>query len=294
MAGVEQVMDAPADQPAPGPGWVIEPRREGFVARIRDVWRYRRLLRFFAKKSFEKLYARTMLGWSWVLIRPLFPLVVSTFVFGGVLGVGSQGVPYFLFLVVGSATWDLFSQATTWGTRSLEMNRSFLTRIYIPRLILPMANMAPAVLNFSIHVAIILVAVVYYRITQGVWFLTPLGFGWAMLAVGMAMLLALGISLWTSVPAMVVRDIRFTLTYVMSFWMFLTPVLYPLPRTGRYGWMLSLNPMAAVVNMFKHGVLGLDTLNLLDVGIAMVVIAAVLGSGLWFFGRAEATAADKA
>jgi lipopolysaccharide transport system permease protein len=81
---------------------------------------------------------------------------------------------------------------------------------------------------------------------------------------------------------------------VMSFWLLLTPVLYPLPRTGRYGWLLSLNPMAAVVNMFKHGVLGLDTLHLPDVGIAMAVIAVVLGSGLWFFGRAEATAADKA
>lgn len=286
-------MEASTEQ-ALGPGWVIEPRREGLVARMRDVWRYRRLLRFFAKKAFEKLYARTILGWSWLLIRPLFPLVVSTVVFGGVLGVGSQGVPYFLFLVVGTATWDLFSQATTWGTRSLEMNRSLLTRIYVPRLILPIANMAPAVLNFAIHIGIIVVAAAYYRVTAGEWYVTPFGIGWAIVAVLMALALALGISLWTSVPAMVARDVRFTLAYVMGFWLFLTPVLYPLPRTGKYGWLLSLNPMAAVVNMFKHGVLGLDVLHLPDVGISLLLIGAVLGSGLWFFGRAEATAADKA
>lgn len=277
-----------------GSGWVIEPRREGFVARVRDVWRYRRLLRFFAWKAFQKLYARTMLGWSWILIRPLFPLFVSVVVFGRVLGVGSEGMPYFLFVAVGSATWELFQQSTVWGTRSLEMNRAFLSRIYIPRLILPIASMTPAVLNFVIHIGIIIGAIVYYRITRDTWYFTPLGLGWAIGAVAMALTLALGISLWTSVPALVARDVRFTLQYVMSFWLFLTPVLYPLPRTGRYGWLLSLNPMAAVVNMFKHGVLGMDVLHLPDVGIALGVIAVVLGSGLWFFGRAEATAADKA
>jgi lipopolysaccharide transport system permease protein len=154
--------------------------------------------------------------------------------------------------------------------------------------------MAPAVLNFAIHAGVILAAVAYYRFTTGVWHFTPLGFGWAAVAVLMALTLALGISLWTSVPAMVARDVRFTLAYVMGFWLFLTPVLYPLPRTGKYGWLLSLNPMAAVVNMFKHGLLGLDVLHPPDVGIALLVISAVLGSGLWFFGRAETTAADKA
>jgi lipopolysaccharide transport system permease protein len=277
-----------------GPGWVIEPRREGLVARVRDVWRYRRLLRFFAWKAFQKLYAGTVLGWVWVFIRPLFPLFVSTVVFGRMLGVGSDGVPYFLFVTVGSATWNFFQQATMWGTRSLEMNRAFLSRIYIPRLILPIASMTPAFLNLAIHLAIIGGAFVYYRVTTGVWYFTPLGIGWALAAVTMALALALGISLWTSVPALVARDVRFTLQYVMSFWLFLTPVLYPLPRTGEYGWLLSLNPMAAVVDMFKHGVLGLDLLNLRDLVISLIVIAGVAGSGLWFFGRAEATAADKA
>jgi lipopolysaccharide transport system permease protein len=287
-------MEASQDEIALGRGWVIEPRREGLTARARDVWRYRRLLLFFVKKSFQKLYARTQLGWSWILIRPLFPLLVSTLVFGGVLGVGSQGIPYFLFVSVGTAVWDLFAHAAMWGTRSLDMNRQFLSRIYIPRLILPIANMAPALLNFSIHLGIVLGAVVYYRVTTGVLYLAPWNLLWAVVGVVLAMVLALGIALWTSVPALVARDVRFTLNYVLGFWVLATPVLYPLPPDSKYAWLASINPMTAPVNAFKYGILGLDVLSLRDLANCLGITAVLLLSGLWFFNRHEASAADNA
>jgi lipopolysaccharide transport system permease protein len=113
------------------------------------------------------------------------------------------------------------------------------------------------------------------------------------LAVAMSSVLALGISLWTSVPALQARDVRFTLNYVLGFWVFLTPVLYPLNVPARYSWALTLNPMAAIVNAFKYGVLGLPVLNVRDLGIAAVSIALVFASGLWFFSRAEGDAADR-
>jgi lipopolysaccharide transport system permease protein len=285
--------EASTDRTTLGAAWVIEPRREGLMARLRDVWKYRRLMLFFAVRAFERMYAGTILGRSWILIRALLPLAVQTLVFGGVLGVGSQGVPYFLFVSVGTTAWDLFAQATMWGTRSLQMNRAFLTRIYIPRLILPIATMSPAIINFVIHIAVVAGAILYYRITRGVWFFTPLNLGWALFAILLVLVLALGIALWTSVPALVARDVRFTLGYVLGFWLFLTPVLYPLPRDAKYGWLLSLNPMSAIVTAFKHGTLGLGAPRLDDLGIALLVIAVVLGSGLWFFSRAEGDAADK-
>ncbi len=276
-----------------GAEWAIEPRREGLLARLRDVWRYRRLLRFFGWKALQKLYARTVLGWSWLFIRPLFPLLVNTIIFSGVLGVGSGGVPYFLFLVTGVSIWELFATAVTWGTRSLELNRGFMTRIYIPRLILPIAMMTPSYLTFVINLAVLACAIVYYRLTTGVVYLVPAKLGWAVVAMALAWLLALGISLWTSVPALVARDVRFTLGYVLGFWVFLTPVLYPLNVPDKYAWLMPLNPMAAIVNAFKYGVLGIDVLNLRDLGIAALLATAVFVSGLWFFGRAEADAADK-
>ena len=288
-------MAVPADQAMRDlDTWVIEPRRDALSARLRDVWRYRRLLRFFAAKSLSKLYKRTVLGAAWIFIRPLFPLLVNTIVFGGVLGVGSNGVPYFLFINCGNALWDLFSQAVTWGTRSLELNRGFMTRIYCPRLILPVATVTPAYIYFGINLAVLAVALVYYRITTGVLYFTPWHMGWAALSVLLASGLALGITLWTSVPAMQARDVRFTIGYVLGFWLFLTPVLYPLNVPPKYAWLLALNPMVAPVNGFKYGLLGIGSVSARDWIISAIETVIVLMSGLWFFGRMETDAADKA
>jgi lipopolysaccharide transport system permease protein len=281
------------DEALPDGGWVIDPRRAGLLARARDVWRYRKLLRFFAGKSLQKLYKRTVLGSAWLFIRPLFPLAVNTIVFGGMLGVGSNGVPYFLFLNVGNTAWDLFASASMWGTRSLDLNRGLISRIYVPRLILPFAMMSPSFLNLAIQIAVLAVALVYYRVTTGVLYLTPQHLPWALLALAMSLLMALGLSLWTSVPALVARDVRFTLGYVMSFWVLLTPVLYPINLPPQYAWLLLLNPMAAIVNTFKYGVLGIEVLDLQALAIAAVLIFLLLLSGLWYFSRAEADAADK-
>jgi lipopolysaccharide transport system permease protein len=229
----------------------------------------------------------------WILIRPLFPLVVNTLVFGGMLGVGSHGVPYFLFLTTGTSLWELFASSVTWGTRSLELNRGFMSRIYVPRLIMPVASVAPAYVNFGISIGVLLVATVYYRSTTGMMYLTPAKMGWSVLAVALTAFFALGISLWTSVPALAARDVRFTLNYVLGFWVFLTPILYPINIPPRYAWAITLNPMAAFVNAFKYGVLGIDVLNLRDLGIGFLISAVIFVTGLWFFSRAEGDAADK-
>lgn len=287
-------MDASENRVAPPlEEWLIEPRREGLGSRLRDVWRYRRLLRFFAAKSLEKLYRRTVLGWSWIFIRPLFPLAVNTIIFGGVLGVGSSGVPYFLFVTAGSAIWELFASAVTWGTRSLELNRGLMTRIYVPRLILPMATMTPAYVNFAIFLTVLALGIGYYRVTDGVLYFTPWNLGWALAAFALASGLALGISLWTSVPALQARDVRFTLGYVLGFWVFLTPVLYPLNVDPKYGWLMALNPMTPIVNAFKFGVFGIGTIGARDLVVSLVTTTVIFVSGLWFFGRAESDAADK-
>lgn len=279
----------------PTDSWVIEPRRPGLKARVHDLWRYRRLLRFFARKTLEKQYRRTVLGGAWLLIRPLFPLFVKTLVLGGVLAVASDGVPYFLFLVIGTAAWELFSSGVAWGTRSLDLNRGLLTRLYVPRLILPIAMMTPALLTFVIHVAVILGALIYYRVNHGVWYTVhPAGLVWSAAAVVCTLLLALGIALWTSVPALKARDVRFTVNYVLGFWVFLTPVFYPLSAVPRewQAW-IALNPMAVYCQMFKAGVMPTAPPSYQHLSIALAVTCVVAVSGLWYFNRAEADAADR-
>ena len=274
--------------------WIIEPRLDGLGARSREVWQYRRLLRFFAAKSLEKLYKRTVLGWSWILIRPLFPLLVKTLIFGGVLAVATGGVPYFLFLVVGTAIWELFAGVAMWGTRSLELNRRMLTQIYVPRVILPIAMGTPAVVTFAIHLVVAAVAVAWYRYSHGVTYLNAAAIGWAVQATALSWLLGLAVSLWTSVPALVARDVRFTLNYVLGFWVFLTPVFYPLsaiPEERR--WLMFLNPMTGAVEAFKFGVLGLGTIETRPLLVSWALTLLVLAGGLIFFGRAERDAADR-
>lgn len=281
-------------QIAHGEDWVIEPRLDGMSARSREVWRYRRLLRFFAAQSLEKLYKRTVLGWSWILIRPLFPLLVKTMIFGGVLGIGSNGVPYFLFLVVGTAVWELFAQVAMWGTRSLELNRRMLTQIYVPRVIMPIAMGTPALVTFLIHLGVAVAALLYFRVTQGVFYWNPQGIGWALQGALLAWLLGLAVSLWTSVPALVARDVRFTLNYVLGFWVFLTPVFYPLSSIApERQWLMALNPMTSAVETFKWGLLGIGGVDFMHLGIAWAVTLVVLVGGMVFFGRAERNAADR-
>jgi lipopolysaccharide transport system permease protein len=286
-------MNATNEAAVSSEAWVIEPRREGLPARLRDVWRYRRLMRFFAVRTLQKLYANTVLGWAWLFIRPLVPLLVNTLIFSGVLRVGSHGIPYFLFLTTGNTIWEFFASGLTWGTRSLELNRGFMSKVYVPRLIMPVAAMAPSYLYLGVNLAVLALAIVYYKVTSGVTYLAPMNLGWALAAFALTIVLALGISLWTSVLALHARDVRFTLGYVLGFWVFLTPVMYPLNVPDKWQWAISLNPMAAIVNAFKYGVLGIPVLNLEHFGIAVLIAVIAMSSGLWFFNRADATAADK-
>lgn len=275
--------------------WSIEPRTEGAGARLREVWAYRRLLRFFATRAIERRYQRTVLGRAWLFIQPLFPLLVKTLVFGGLLGVGSQGVPYFIFLVGGTAAWELFQSSLMWATRSLEMNRGLVSKVFVPRIILPIAMMSPAFVTFLIHLGVIAVAVAFYYARDGVVYLArPWDAGWAILAVIMTLLLSLAIGLFTAPVAARARDVRFTLNYILDFWVFLTPVLYPLSAVPpNLRWVVMLNPMAAFVEAFKFGVLGIGAVDLRAFAIASAITFTVLGLGLWYFGKAESDAVDR-
>lgn len=275
--------------------WTIEPRQSGFVARMREVWRYRQLLRFFGSRALQKLYRNTVLGMAWIFIRPLFPLLVNNLLFGGLLRVESNGVPYFLFLTVGSTIWELFAQSAMWATRSLQLNAGIISRIYVPRLIIPIAGIAPALVNFGIHILVMIGALIYYRVTQHVWYIH---FGpellWLIPSTLMTLTIAIGLGLWTSVPAAVARDVRFTLAYILGFWVLITPVMYPLSAmSAKWQMAMAINPMTAPVEMFKTAILGSGDIRMAHVAISLAITLTVAGSGLWFFGRAEAEAADR-
>ena len=274
--------------------WVIEPVRPGFAAAIRELWQYRRLLWFFARQGVKNLYAGTTLGIFWLFARPLLPIVISSFVFGSLLNIPSDGLPYFLFFLSGMAVWTLFDRSLLWVTRSLDQNSSLIKKLYFPRLLIPIAGVSPAVVYFCIYMTLMLCAGVYYFVRQGQWYL-PLGPGWliGLAAAFLGIMAALSVGLFTSVLQARHKDVRFGLRYAMSFWFYLTPVIYPMSEVPpNLQWVIYLNPMASVVETFKWGMLGVGQFPVVPLLTTTAIVLLIGTAGVWYFINSEATSVD--
>ena len=272
--------------------WEITPHTTGLRQTVSDAWRHRRLLGFLSTRAVQKMYRRTVLGWVWLFINPLFPLALRALIFGGLIGVSSEGIPYFLFLVAGSIAWDTFASSLTWGTRGLEMNRHLVDQIYVPRALLPFGNTAPALLDFAIKLAAFAVAIGYYLAADDrIYVRGGIPLLWAVAALGLVFALSSALTFFTSVWGEATRDMRFTLGQLLSIWYLLTPVLYPLSAVPeRYrDWMLA-NPMAVVVETFKWGLFGTGELRPMAFRVTAAAIGALWLAGLMYFARAEAQA----
>jgi lipopolysaccharide transport system permease protein len=254
------------------------------------MWQYRRLLRFIGDRALRKMYRRTVLGWLWLFINPLFPIALRAIVFGALLGVGSNGLPYFLFLLAGTVVWDLFAMSLMWGTRALEMNRDLTDQIYHPRSILPLGNLTPAIFNLGIKVVVFAVALMFYSLRDDRMYVrVGPSLPWAFAALALALLFAVAISFFTSIWGERTRDARFALGQLLSIWYLLTPVLYPMsqvPEQHRL-WML-LNPLAIIVETFKWGLFGVGEFYGRALAVTGVAVFLLFAAGLTYFARAEA------
>jgi lipopolysaccharide transport system permease protein len=270
--------------------WEVTPRYPVPLATVGEVWRYRRLLGFVGDRALRKIYRRTVLGWLWVFINPLFPIALRAVIFGALLGVGSDGIPYFLFLLAGTVVWEAFAASLMWGTRSLEMHGDLSDQIYHPRALLPFGNMTPALLNVGLKIGVLVLAVLFYFIRDGRFYVrTDAAVLWALAALFLALFLALAISFFTSIWGQATRDMRFALNQLLSVWYLLTPVLYPLsqvPETHR-DWML-FNPLAIIVETFKWGLFGVGQFYPDAFGATALAVTTMFLAGLIYFSRSEA------
>jgi len=273
---------------------VIEPRAAGVGERLRELWRYRRLLGYFGDRAVEKRTARTLLGRAWLVLRPAMDIGIKAFIFGVVLGVPSGAVPYLLFFLVGMTIWYLFDYGLLWSTRSIEMNRRLVTKLYFPRLLLPLASVKPALLEFGVCCILIAVAILGYGIVDGEWYLSlEPRLLLAPAAVLLCLALSTAIGLFTSVLGATTRDMRFSLRYITGFWFYVTPVIYPVSLLPDYAQPIAqVNPLTPIVEMFKLGLLGEGEVEPLAVVTLLAVIAVVGVAGVRYFVRAEASSVD--
>jgi len=275
--------------------WVIEPRQNGVVDRVVELWTYRYLWWYFASNTIKGLYRGSALGWVWLVMRASGPVGLNAAVFGGILDVGPDHVPYFLFMLCGMTTWVLFERSLLFVTRSLERNRRLVTKIYFPRLVLPMSAVAPGLLYLGVLLLVMVATVGYFHHREGVWYITirpELLASVAAIAMSLAFTVAVG--LWTSVLQARYRDIRYGLRYVMPFWFYFTPIIYTasaIPEKWR--WVTTLNPMAPIVDLFKGGPLALGGPSAAAILTSLSLIAVTMLSGMWFFAREESASVDK-
>lgn len=278
-----------------GDAWVIEPQREGARARAVELWRYRRLLWFLAVRTVKDLYEGTSLGIFWLFARPLFPILVGGFVFGGLLRLPSEGVPYVLFFMTGFVPWSLFDRSLLFGTRCLDRHKSLITRLYFPRLISPIAGIAPAAAYFVIYMVLMVLVASFYVWKDGVLYVRvgPTLLVTVLMAV-FAVFCALSVVLFTCIFQARHKETRFGLRYFTQFWMYLTPVFYPISAVPpEHRWLIYINPMASVVATFRWGLLGVGEIPLVPLATSFVIAIVAMAAGIWFFTTNEASTIDR-
>ncbi len=269
---------------------VVEPRRTGIRAAFHEFWESRRFVRYFGRGFLRKRYARTWLGFLWLPLRPSISVATRLLVFGGLIGISAGKTPYPVFFLIAAASWQLFAEAAYWSTRSLELNRTLLRDIEIPRLVVLAGALVPSIVEFLIYAAIGGAALLYYFFRAGVIYLDISPRSLVLVPGGLLALTLLGLAvgLFTASLGARARDVRFSLTYALSFLYFLTPVIYPLSTIpNKWKPLAEINPLTGAIEMVKDGLFGSHTLSPDAVIVTFVAVVVALVPGVWVFHRRD-------
>ena len=277
----------PASTPAAPARNRLQARAGWAALDFRELWAYRELLAFQALRDIKVRYQQTLLGAAWAVLQPVTQMVVFSVFFGRLLGVGSDGVPYPVFAYCALLPWQLFSFALTQSSNSLVDNAHLITKVYFPRMIIPLASVVAGLVDFFIAFIVLLLLMFWYGIVPTAAVVTlPL---FVLLAVGAA----LSAGLWLSALNVQYRDIRYTIPFITQILFFLTPIVYPSSRIPEpYRWICGLNPMAGVVEGFRWALLGNVPPPGPMLAVSVAMTALLLVGGLFYFRRMERGFAD--
>lgn len=265
----------------------IRPPRGWAVPDLRELWEYRELLYFLVWRDLKVRYKQTVLGVSWIVVQPLATTLLFSIVFGNLAKIPSENLPYAIFYMAGLVPWNYFAGAFSRGSTSLVGSAGLISRIYFPRLIIPVASMMSGLVDQFIVFLVLLGMMLFFGITPTLAMVTLPVF--VLLAIGTA----LGVSLWLSALHVQYRDIGYLIPFISQFWMFATPIVYPtslIPAQWRL--IYSLNPMTGVVEGFRWALFGTGEGPGLELAITTVMVLIILVSGVFFFKQKEDTFAD--
>ncbi|MEM7357720.1 MAG: ABC transporter permease [Pseudomonadota bacterium] len=265
---------------------IIKPRTGWGSIDLAEVWQYRELLTALAMRDIKVRYKQTVLGIAWAVIQPLTAMIIFTLIFGRLAKIPSDGLPYPVFVFSGLLAWTFFSTALSTGGASLLSAGSMISKVYFPRIIVPLASIGVGIVDFCVSTVILLLLMLYYGVALS-WqiLLFPVFF------FGLA-LTAVGFCAWLSAITVIYRDFRFVIPFMVQIWMYVTPVIYPvsfIPENWR--WLIYLNPILGWVEGIRSAFLN-QPVNWLSVAVSCVLTVLILAIGIRYFNKAERRFAD--
>lgn len=269
------------------PSLRIEPSRGWVALNLSELWAYRELLYFLIWRDVKVKYKQTIIGAGWAILQPLTTMVVFTLVFKKIADISSEGIPYPIFAYTALLPWNLFATALNRSTVSLVSQVGLISKVYFPRLIIPLSATISGIIDFAIAFVILVGMMFWYGITPR----------WAILSlplfITIALVAALSVGLWLAALNVRYRDVGHAVPFLIQIWMFASPVAYPvglIPEKWRL--LYSFNPLAGVIEGFRWALLGKESPDFRVIAVSTMVVFALLFGGLIYFKRTERTFAD--
>ena len=260
---------------------------------LKEVWKYRDLIWLFTKRSFVVTYKQTILGPLWIFLNPLISSLMYAFVFGGIAGIETDGIPQLLFYLSGNAIWLFFSTSLTKNASTFVSNANVFGKVYFPRLTMPISNVMSSVIQFIVQMILVLIFLAYFLATGAV---SPNWEAWVLIPVVLLHLglLALGCGIIISSMTTKYRDLSILVGFGIQLWMYATPVVYPMSTLGDglMKTLLMVNPVTQPVELFRYALLGVGTVNWTYYGLSWALTIVVTLLGIMIFNKVEKTFMD--
>ncbi len=265
----------------------ITPPSGWFELNLAEAWQYRELLYFFVWRDIKVRYKQTLIGAGWAILQPLTTMLIFTLFFGRLAKIPSDGIPYPVFFYSALLPWIYFAGALAGATNAVVENQRVITKVYFPRVILPLSSVISGWVDFAISFVLLIAMMAYYSVRPG------MALAWLPLFLLLATITALGAGLWLAACNVKYRDVRYAIPFLIQLWMFASPVAYPsslVPEQWR--WLYGLNPMAGVIEGFRWALTGQGTPPGMMLAVSAGAVAVLLAGGLAYFQKVEGTLAD--
>ncbi|MDD2935325.1 MAG: ABC transporter permease [Candidatus Pacebacteria bacterium] len=266
---------------------IIKPKKIFGLDDLKEIWEYKDLLYFFTWKDFKIRYKQTAIGILWAIFQPFITMVVFSIFFGKLANMPSDGIPYPIFVYTGLLFWQFFSSALSETSNSLISNANIITKVYFPRLILPISGVMTKFVDFFIASIILAGMMIYYGYVPSLsgLFVIPL-------LLLITFMTAIGGGLFLASVNVKYRDVRYALPFFIQMLLFVTPVIYPASIVGKYSWLLAINPMTGVIKAARASLFGNTPINWELLAISFIAVLILLIIGVAFFKKTERYFAD--